>query len=247
MLQSDNWAVVIPARYKSSRLPGKPLAKILGISLIERVWAQCIKAVPCSKVYVATDDERIFDHVINFGGQAIMTAEECLTGTDRVHEAALKLGLTNVINIQGDEPLISPDIITLFVEKMMLFPSSIFNGMAEIRNEDEFRSCNVPKVVTSASGRLLYMSRASIPTNKTLQFKKAFKQVCIYAFPVEKLGHFVKQKNKTHLEDIEDIEILRFLEKDIEVTMIQLPEGSIAVDIPQDIEKVERVLINAAK
>jgi len=111
--------------------------EICGISLIERVWRQCVQGVEKEKVYVATDDNRIFEHVQSFGGQSIKTSPDCLTGTDRVYEAAIKLNLENVINIQGDEPLINPKDITLFVERMKNSPDEIYNGMAKIEGEEE--------------------------------------------------------------------------------------------------------------
>ena len=238
----NNWAIIIPARYQSSRFPGKPLVEILGISLIERVWKQCIKAVDQKKIYIATDNDKIFEHVQGFGGQAIMTSTACLTGTDRVYEAACQLGLSNVINIQGDEPLIEPKDITLFIDKMETFPDKVFNGMSRISDEEEYRSTTVPKVVARPDGRLMYMSRAAIPTNKNLEFCTAYKQVCIYAFPVAKLSEFVKEGIKTPIEEIEDIEILRFLEKNIEVEMIEISKNSLAVDVPSDIAKLERAI-----
>ena len=192
---------VIPARFSSTRFPGKPLVEILGISLIERVWKQCIKAVDQKKIYIATDNDKIFEHVQGFGGQAIMTSTACLTGTDRVYEAACQLGLSNVINIQGDEPLIEPKDITLFIDKMETFPDKVFNGMSRISDEEEYRSTTVPKVVARPDGRLMYMSRAAIPTNKNLEFCTAYKQVCIYAFPVAKLSEFVKEGIKTPIEE----------------------------------------------
>lgn len=239
---NENWAIIIPARYESSRFPGKPLVEICGVSLIERVWRQCVKGIRKDKVFVATDDKRIYTHVESFGGQVVETSRGCLTGTDRVYEAAKKLGLDNVINIQGDEPLINPDDIKLFVEKMLESPQKIFNGMTEILSEEEFRSSTVPKVVATPAGRLMYMSRAAIPTTKQFEFKKSFKQVCIYAFPMSALSEFVKDGVKTPVEEIEDIEILRFLEKGFDVGMIEVTKNSLAVDIPEDIEKVERAL-----
>lgn len=239
-----SWAIIIPARYRSSRFPGKPLAMINGVSLIERVWLQSVKAVDRGKVYIATDDTRICDHVKGFGGQVIMTSSDCLTGTDRVFEAAQKLGLTNVINIQGDEPLIQPETITAFIDKMTAHPDRIINGMAKITVEDEFRSPTVPKVIARPDGRLMYMSRAAIPTNKSFGFETAFKQVCIYAFPMPLLAKFVEGGKKQPMENIEDIEILRFLEINIDVDMIEVSGNSLAVDVPGDILKVESALNN---
>ncbi len=241
-LTDIKWAVIIPARFASSRFPGKPLVVIKGKSLIQRVWERCVEAVGIDKVYVATDDDKISQQVRSFNGNVIMTSESCMTGTDRVYEAAKKLGLTHVINVQGDEPLINPDDINLFIEEMYKSPNEILNGMARINDEEEFRSSTVPKVVVGPEGKLLYMSRAAIPTSKKFEYIKAWKQVCIYVFPMTALERFTDVTAKTELEKIEDIEILRFLEQGSSVKMLELDSGSAAVDVPEDLEKIINLL-----
>jgi 3-deoxy-manno-octulosonate cytidylyltransferase (CMP-KDO synthetase) len=171
-----------------------------------------------------------------------MTSEACLTGTDRVWEAAKSLSLDHVINVQGDEPLISPDHIDHFVREMERHPEAILNGMCPIDCEEEYRSSTIPKVVAAPDGRLLYMSRAAIPTDKSLRFRQAWKQVCVYVFPRGPLDAFSRVPTKTPLEAIEDIEVLRFLELGYEVRMLQLGQGSIAVDVPEDVRRVEDAL-----
>ncbi len=218
---------------------------IAGKSLIRRVWERCSEAVGVEDVYIATDSSEIARHVEDFGGRALMTSSSCRTGTDRVWDAVRGLDLTHVINVQGDEPLVSPDDIRAFVIEMELHPNEILNGMCPIQSEEEFRSGAVPKVVASLDGRLLYMSRAAIPTDKALGFKRAWKQVCIYAFPKRTLEQFAAVANKTPLETIEDIEILRFLELGIPVRMLKLKQGAIAVDVPEDVGRVEAVLRDA--
>lgn len=236
------WAVIIPARFASSRFPGKPLVMIEGKSLINRVWERCVEAVGSEKVYIATDNTDISQHVEAFGGQVIMTSESCMTGTDRVYEAATTLGLTHAINVQGDEPLLNPDDIKLFIKEMESSPNEILNGMARINDEDEFRSSTVPKVVADPEGKLLYMSRAAIPTTKKFEFIKAWKQICIYVFPMTALKTFTDVTEKTELENIEDIEILRFLEQGYSVKMLELESGSAAVDVPEDVAKIVKLL-----
>lgn len=231
-------AVIIPARFKSSRFPGKPLADILGQSLIERVWRRCILAVPRSDVYVATDDDRIAQHCKELGIQVLMTPDTCLTGTDRVYEASKLVDADIYINVQGDEPLIDPADIHAVIEAAERSPGEIVNAMCDIASEAEFRSRTVPKVVARPDGRLLFMSRNGIPTNKTHGFECARKQVCIYAFPPDALKAFASVTAKTPLEAIEDIEILRFLELGYDVRMIQVSGSSVAVDVPADIDKV---------
>ena len=237
------FAVIIPARYKSTRLPGKPLIDLVGKSMINRVWERCVQAVGVDNVYIATDDLRILDACALFTDNVIMTSEECLTGTDRVYEAAMKIGgLDFVVNVQGDEPLIDPLNIQKIINGYTSSPGVIVNGMAQIESQQEFFSSTIPKVVFRPDGRLLYMSRAGIPSNKTHGFTSAWKQICIYAFPLNTLAQFSLAKEKTCFENIEDIEILRFLEMGNDVNMIEVDASSIAVDTEADANKVRLLL-----
>lgn len=233
-----SYVVVIPARLASTRLPNKPLINIVGKSLIERTYLQVIKAIESSKVFVLTDDELIEKHCFEKGIQVVMTSKDCQTGTDRVAEFALKNNFDYYINVQGDEPLMNPKDIERIIEEIENGSEDIINGYSEIDSEQDFRSLTIPKVVFRPDGRLLYMSRAAIPGNKKNEFVKAFKQVCVYAFPKKALLNFYESKSKTFLENIEDIEILRFLELGYEIRMLELSKDSIAVDVEEDIEKV---------
>ncbi len=233
-----NYAVVIPARYQSSRFPGKPLVDILGKPMVQHVWERCVDAVGAELVYVATDSKEIQLAVEAFGGQVVMTSSECLTGTDRLAEANVTLKRDFLINVQGDEPLINPDDIVRVIKRYQDCPEQIVNAMAAIHSEEEFRSNSVPKVVASKTGRLMYMSRAAIPTTKELNFEGSFKQVCIYAFSARHLEFFSNGGEKAPIENLEDIEILRFLENDIPVQMVEVNSASIAVDFAEDVERV---------
>lgn len=232
------YAVVIPARYESSRFPGKPLVDLLGKPMIQRVWERCCEAVDSELVYIATDSELIQDKAKKFGAQVIMTSSDCMTGTDRLAEANKQLGCDFIVNVQGDEPLINPLDIQTIIQAYQKQPNTIINAMCRLKSEGEFRSFTVPKVVTSKSGNLLYMSRSPIPITKNNNYAFGYKQVCIYAFSKEHLEFFSSHKEKTNIEKIEDIEILRFLESDIPVFMIEVESSSIAVDVPEDVEKV---------
>lgn len=237
-----NYAVIIPARYQSSRLPGKPLVKIKGLPMIVRTYQQCIKACPQEKVYVATDDERIRKTCQDYEIQVLMTSSTCLTGTDRVAECTEKLNAEVFLNVQGDEPVFNPDDLKILLEATEKYPDEILNGYCPINEETQFRSGTVPKVVLRPDGRLLYMSRAAIPSTKNLEFKQGWRQVCAYAFPRNALKEFSQQTEKTLLENIEDIEILRFLELGWEVRMLAMSSQSVAVDTPEDIERAEEAI-----
>ena len=236
--------IIIPVRYNSSRLPGKPLMDLLGVSMIQRTYEKCIKAIPAEDVFIATDSFLIKKHCQDFNANILMTDTSCLTGTDRVAEASKKIKCDVVINVQGDEPIINPLDIKKVVKASRKYPGEIINGMATIENKKEFFNPSIPKVVTKRNGKLLYMSRGAIPTTKKLGFKKGLKQICIYAFPVNLLKKFANEKSKTPLEELEDIEILRFLEMGFDIRMIKLSGNSFAVDTPDDLKKVRKYLRN---
>jgi len=236
-----DYIIVIPARLKSTRLPNKPLIKILGKSLIQRTYEQCVKAVDPRLIYIATDSKIVEGHCRQFGAQVLMTSKNALTGTDRVFEVAKSINAKYYINVQGDEPIFNPDDIKYFIENLDFQKETILNGYTTIQSEEQFKSNSIPKVVFKPNGDLLYMSRSSIPGNKKGEFIKAWRQVCIYAFSYNALEKF-NSVGKTLLEQYEDIEILRFLELNMNVKMIQLSSHSIAVDVQEDIIKVENYL-----
>lgn len=235
--------VIIPARYKSSRLPGKPLIDLFGLPMIIRTYQQCIKVCPPERVYVATEDERIHAVCKNYGVQVIMTSSDCLTGTDRVAECARHFDADIFINVQGDEPLFNPSDLEKLIRAATEYPGEILNGYCELNEESLFRSATTPKVVFRPDGRLLYISRASIPSNKKLGFDKAWRQVCAYAFPSDALKGFSSVTQKTPLEELEDIEILRFLELGWDVRMIELSSDSVAVDTPEDVLRAKNAIL----
>lgn len=231
--------IVIPARYESSRFPGKPLCDIAGQSMIERVWNQCKKTgIDLDNIVVATDSIKIMNHCKDKDINVIQTSEECLTGTDRISEVSKKIEANFYINVQGDEPLIEPEDILLIIDEYKKHDSKVICAMTDITNDNDFRNPSIPKVVVTNSNKLLYISRAAIPTSKKLEFKEAKKQVCIYAFSKQSLKHYGLDSIKTPIEEIEDIEILRLLELDQEVYMVNVSSSSIAVDFPEDVQKV---------
>lgn len=237
-----NYSLIIPARYDSSRLPGKPLVLIEGRPIIVRTWQQCIKACDPALIYVATDDERVEGVCREHGIQVLITSSECLTGTDRIAECAQQLDADLFIDVQGDEPVFNPEDISSLISAAKRWPGTVINGYCDLKTDEEYYSTQVPKVVFTESGRLIYMSRGTIPGNIAGKRIKGWRQVCAYSFPREALMRFAEQKNKTPLEAIEDIEILRFLELGFEVKMIRMSDESIPVDYPEDVDKVERRL-----
>jgi 3-deoxy-manno-octulosonate cytidylyltransferase (CMP-KDO synthetase) len=207
--------------------------------MIVRTWRQCAKAIDADRIVVATEDERIEEVCVAHGIITIRTSSNCLTGTDRVAEVAERIPASAYINVQGDEPVFNPADLNTLMEAAERFPNDVLNGMCPITDEEDFRLTTVPKVVARPDGRLLYMSRAAIPTGKDLSFRGASRQVCAYAFPASALRDFAAAPGKTPLEQVEDIEILRFLELGYEVRMLPMSDQSIAVDVPADVHRAE--------
>ena len=233
------YIVVIPARYKSKRLPGKPLVDIGGLPMIVRTYNQCTKVINKNNIIIATDSLKIQKVCDQYNIKSIMTSNKCLTGTDRVAEVAKKIKCKLYINVQGDEPFFNPNDLKMLIKEAQKNPKEIINGYAEIKDKKLFFSSSIPKVVFDKKGYLLYMSRAAIPSNKKLEFKKSWRQICAYSFPREALLKFSNAKNKTPIESVEDIEILRFLEEGYKVKMIKMSNKSLAVDNKEDLEKAK--------
>ena len=244
MNQGDSlkFAVVIPARLASTRLPEKPLVDIGGVPMIVRTWRRSVEAVGADRVWVATDSERIAEACRKVGAQVVATSDSCLTGTDRVAEAAARIDADVFVNVQGDEPLMPPRDILAVIEEAQRHPNCVINGWCRIANEAEYRSTAIPKVIIAEGGRLLYMSRAPVPGSKSGSFRFARRQECVYAFPRRALALFSGRSKKAEHEAIEDIEILRFLEMGEEVRMVELSTESVAVDTPEDLERVRGLL-----
>jgi 3-deoxy-manno-octulosonate cytidylyltransferase (CMP-KDO synthetase) len=236
---------VIPARYKSSRFEGKPLATILGKPMIIYVVELTSKALGKENTYVATDDNRIKECVESCGYNVIMTSDNCLTGTDRLWDFAKQVKADIYINIQGDEPVLNPEDITKIVQEKLRFPNFVVNGMCDLDNTEDPASVNIPKVLVNKDNMLIYISRLPIPGQKDKKQQNPIykKQVCIYAFTYRELQLFGETNNKTPYERAEDIEILRFFDLNIPVKMVQTSSFSLAVDVPGDIDQVEKFLL----
>ena len=241
-MTSKRQVVVIPARYESTRLPGKPLVELCGVPMVVRTWQRCREVVADDQLVVATEDARIRVACERAGARVVMTAATHATGTDRVAEVALHIDADTYINVQGDEPVFNPGDLRALMAAAAQHPDAIINGYCTIEDEAMFRSGSTPKCVVRPDGRLLYMSRAAIPTTKGHGFAQAWRQVCAYAFPRTALAAFAGAGGKTPLEAIEDIEILRFLELGWDVRMIPMSSQSVAVDHPADIERAEAAI-----
>ena len=233
---------VIPARYASTRFPGKPLAIINGKSMIERVYLQAKKTIHITKLVVATDDQRIYDHVIAFGGDACMTSDTHPSGTDRCGEVLEKsIGFDAVVNIQGDEPCINPaqiDSVALALKE----GAPIATLCKLIEDEEEKTSPNVVKVVKSLSGKALYFSRAKIPFNRENTSEiNYYKHIGLYGYSKESLDIIIKLPKST-LENSELLEQLRWLENDLDIKVLETSYNSIGVDSPEDINKILTLL-----
>lgn len=236
-------AIIIPARYGSSRYEGKPLIKINKVPLVIRVARKCIKALKKQNVFVATDDKRISSVVEDYGFHYIMTSKKNLTGTDRVAEASKKINADIIVNVQGDEPLINPQDIKKVIDQKKKKMSHVVCAYCELRGDENSNRRTIPKVVFNENKELLYISRSPIPVSKKKENKiKYFKQVCIYAFTKNELNFFRGFKRKSKIEKIEDIEILRFFETNKKIKMVKVSNSAVAVDEPSDKKKVERIL-----
>lgn len=236
--------VVIPARYKSSRFPGKPLTKLLGKPMILWVAELSAKAIGIKSVYIATDDKRIAKVVKGSGFQVIMTSTQALTGTDRLAEVAERVISDIYINVQGDEPLVSPQDILKAIEQKKSYPNQVINGYCALLKEEDPSSVKIPKVIFTEQQQMIYMSRQPIPGVKDVKegLVEYYKQVCIYAFNRQELLAYGSFGRKSIIEQSEDIEILRFLEWNQGIRMFKTQQGSLAVDTPEDVAKVERAL-----
>ena len=230
----EDFIIIIPARLKSQRLPNKLLIKIKGKEVLKRVWSRCALAAKKKNIYVASGDKKILDFCKKEGIQTILTTNNCITGTDRIYECAKKIKAKFYINVQGDEIFVRPDSIKKVINYCKINSNFIINAYTKINKETDFRSSSVPKVLLDNQNTLLFITRASSPTNKKLQFIKAFKQVCIYAYP-RKLLLKLKKNKRLNIEKIEDIEILRFLEMGMKVKMIHVMGSELSIDTGKDL------------
>lgn len=237
---------VIPARYESSRFPGKPLADICGKPMVWWVYQSSKKVDDFDAVYVATDNQKIFEVCKKLDIDVIMTSEVHKTGTDRIGEVARKIPAELFVNIQGDEPLLEPSTIRAAIEPFYKNGDlQISNLMTKISDPVDVANFTIPKVITNKDGIGIYLTRATAPYPKgSIEFNY-YKQVCVYGFRPEALQFFCDygaKYGRGKVESIEDIEILRFIENGYRVKYIEVDSETIAVDTPKDLERVRAIV-----
>ena len=235
---------IIPARMGSSRFPGKPLSRILGLSMIEHVYRRTEMSSILDSVFVATCDQEICDAVENFGGNVIMTASTHQRASDRVAEAAEDLNADIIIMVQGDEPMTTPQMIDMAVAPMLDdLQVQCVNLTAKIKTEEEYQDPNTIKVVMDLEGNALYFSREPIPTRHLLKFEDlpVYKQVCVIPFRHDMLKTYATLE-PTPLEQAESIDMLRLLEHGYKVRMVETNFDIHAVDTPEDLYLVETLM-----
>jgi len=231
---------IIPSRYQSSRLPGKPLADIGGRPMIEHVYRRAAEAEAVDAVVVATDDQRIADAVEAFGGIARMTRSTHRTGTDRIAEVAAELSCDIVVNVQGDEPLIDPAMISAVVAPLRADASIVMTtARRRLVDSDDLRNPHIVKVVADPRGDALYFSRAAIPYGDDPASTPAYVHVGLYGFRRDFLLRFAALP-QTPLELTESLEQLWALEHGYRIRTVVTEHHSIGVDTPQDLERARR-------
>jgi 3-deoxy-manno-octulosonate cytidylyltransferase (CMP-KDO synthetase) len=249
MAQTTQVLAVIPARHASVRFPGKPLAPIAGRPMIQHVFDRVRQARKVSRVVVATEDDRIKKAVEAFGGEAIITRPDHRTGTDRVAEVASHIEAQIYVNVQGDEPLIDPGTIDLIVEAMLENDEiKIGTPCAAIELPKDVMDPNIVKVVRDFDGNALYFSRAPIPwvrdTNATAA-PHFWKHLGLYAFRRDALLEFPTLP-PGELEAIEQLEQLRWLENGFHIGVVETDYDAVSVDVPSDVERVEKLIAAGA-
>ena len=236
---------IIPARYASSRFPGKPLVDIAGKSMIQRVYEQAKKCKDLTEVIVATDDKRIFDHVVGFHGMVVMTSADHQSGTDRCAEVALNHPEYDVVvNIQGDEPSIEPEQISKLAVCFNNPDTQIATLIKKVQNEQELFNPNSPKVVINNRSEAIYFSRVPLPyirgqeQQNWLQQHTYFKHIGIYGYRADILQQITRLP-VSPLEKAESLEQLRWIENGYQIKVAETEFETFAVDTPEDLKNLE--------
>jgi 3-deoxy-manno-octulosonate cytidylyltransferase (CMP-KDO synthetase) len=246
---SDQIWAVIPARYAATRLPGKPLVEIAGKPMIQRVWEQVRQAKNISRVVVATDDDRIRSVVEKFGGEAIMTRTDHATGTDRIAEVAASHDAGIFLNVQGDEPLVSPEAVDALAEAISSDPEVQLATLAvALKTPADIMDPNIVKVVLDFDDNALYFSRAPIPWVRdkgTATHARHLKHLGLYAYRRSALIEY-NTLPPGDLERVEQLEQLRWLENGFKIRVAETEHDSVSVDVPEDVARIEKLLRDSA-
>ena len=243
----DKIIAIIPARYQSSRFPGKPLHEIAGKSLIQRTFENSLKCDKLDSIIIATDDERILKHVKTFSNNVVMTAIDCLNGTERVLEAINKTSNNIdkdciIINIQGDEPSVSPETIRDIIEALENSDAYMSTGISILEKKEDIENPSIVKCVINKNNEALYFSRAAIPhPHKSNNKHTYYKHIGIYAYRYHFLKSYLTLKN-SDLQLTEDLEQLKVLEHGYKIKIAIVTDDSIGVDTPADAQKLEEIL-----
>ena len=242
-MNQDRVAIVIPARYGSTRLPGKPLMEIAGKPMIQHVYERAREVPAVDEVLVATDDERIQQAVMNFGGQCRLTDSAHPTGTDRLVEVMQQVEAEIYVNLQGDEPLVRPEDVSLLVDGMQADPSIDVGTLCHAIDSEEAANPNAVKVVTANNGDALYFSRAAIPYARDAQMTPRYrKHIGIYAFRRRVLEQF-STLPRPEIEQLEQLEQLRLLAAGVRIRLFEVASApGPGVDTPECLERVRRQL-----
>lgn len=233
---------VIPARYQSSRFPGKPLALIQGKPMIWWVYQQASKVTDFAELMVATDSDKIYEECHKLGINVAMTSDKHPTGTDRLGEIAEKSDADFFVNIQGDEPLIEPRVIQSIIDYKKAHPEvEVINTMAALKPEQDVEELSIVKAAAAKNDDLLYLSRSPIPRSKKGDKVDYKRHLGLYGLSREALL-FYAHTDRGYLESIEDVEMLRLMENGYRIKILEVVSDSIGVDNPEDIDKVEAIL-----
>ena len=241
---------IIPARYGSTRFPGKVIAKIFGKPMVQYVWEKAIKSKFIDRTIIATDDKRIFNEALNFGAEVVITSKNCNSGTDRVAEviSTKKLNCDLVVNLQADEPLIHPQTIDRTIKALIDDRQAVVSTPAvKIAEKNDLNNTNIVKVVFDKEFYALYFSRSLIPFYPSaicnLQSAIYYKHIGLYVYRSKFLKTFVKSPH-SKLEKVERLEQLRILENGYKIKVVPVSRDTIAVDTSEDLKRVIKKLKN---
>ncbi|HQU74816.1 MAG: 3-deoxy-manno-octulosonate cytidylyltransferase [Calditrichaeota bacterium] len=237
--------VVIPARFQSTRLPGKPLIQLAGKSMIQRVYERASRIALADRVVVATDDQRIVDAVQAFGGEALLTDPNLPTGSERVGAVARDLDCEVVVNLQGDEPLIDPGAVEKGIDFLYRHPQAQIATLASpLTREADWQNPAVVKVLTDQNDKALYFSRSPIPYHREASFQplpNLFRHIGVYIFRRDFLLEYLTWP-ESGLENREKLEQLRILERGVPIYVLECQSFSPGVDVPEDVKTVEHLI-----